>query len=161
MPISAREQADFPTALPKDEAKARLEQSLGRWPRARVGGWVSDYRAVLVVLRVFRSGYVFDGRWTHGPDGAHLAGEFRPARFSWLFFPLAIGLITLTDLFVPAPQTSDAQAWAPVVWQRVALVAGLIGVTVVGGRVLWSTIGKSDVRIIREHLKATFPGADV
>jgi hypothetical protein len=161
MPIYPRERADFPTALPKGEAKARLEHSLGQRPRSRVGGWVSEYRAVLVVLRVFRSGYVFDGRWTHGPDGAHLAGEFRPARFSWLFFPLAIGLITLTDFAVPAPRTSDVQAWAPVILQRLAWVAGLIGVTVVGGRVLWSTIGKSDAQIIREHLKATFSRADV
>ena len=122
---------------------------------------MSDYRAVLVVLRVFRSGYVFDGQWSHGPEGAHLAGEFRPARFSWLFFPLAIGLITLTNFAVPAPRTSDVHAWAPVIWQRLAWVAGLIAVTVVGGRVLWRTIGKSDVQIIREHLKATFARADV
>jgi hypothetical protein len=117
-----------------------------------------------VVLRVFRqfpNGYVFDGHWADGPDGAHLVGEFRPTRFSWLFFTLTMGLITLTDLFVPAPQNSDAQAWAPVIWQRMALVAGLIGVTVVGTRVLWSTIGKSDVQIICEHLKATFRGAAV
>jgi len=152
--------------LHTDAALARLGTSLeppgfGGFLPPQVGGWVSEYRVVLVVFRQFRSGYVFDGHWADGPHGAHLVGQFRPARFSWLFFPLAIGLITLTDLFVPAPQTGDAQAWAPVIWQRVALVAGLIGVTVVGARVLWSTIGKSDVQIIREHLKATFPGADV
>jgi hypothetical protein len=160
MPFAPREQTDFPTTLPKDEAKSRLEHSLRRrlWS---VSGWVNEYRAVLVVHRVFRSGYVFDGRWTPGPDGAHLVGEFRPARFGWLFFPLAIGLITLTDFAVAAPQTSDIEAWAPVILQRLMWVAALIGVTFIGGRVLWSTIGQSDVQIIRAHLKATFPGADV
>jgi hypothetical protein len=122
---------------------------------------VSEYRVVLFVFRQFRSGYVFDGHWADGPDGAHLVGEFRPARFSWLFVPLAIGLITLTDLFVPAPQISDAQGWAPVIWQRAALVAGLIGLAILLRPLHWKALVQRDIQFIRQHMQATFPGADV
>jgi hypothetical protein len=165
MPFFLREQADFPTGLHTDAALARLGTSLeppgfafGGFLPPQVGGWVSEYRVVLLVLRQFRSGYVFDGHWADGPDGAHLVGEFRPARFSWLFVPLAIGLITLTDLFVPAPQTSDAQGWAPVIWQRGALVAGSIGLAVLGRPWVWKTLVQRDIQFIRQHMQATFPG---
>jgi hypothetical protein len=161
MPFSPREQADFPTGLPKHQALARLASSLQSRPRSRVGGWVSQYRTVLVVLRVFRSGYVFDGRWTDGPDGAHLAGAFRPTRISWLFFSVAIALIMLTDFAVPAPRLSAMYVWTLVILQRLAWAAAVIGTAAVGGRVLWNTIGKSDIQVIREHLKATFSRADV
>jgi len=161
MPFSPREQADFPTGLPKHQALARLASSLQPRPRPRVGGWVSQYRTVLVVLRVFRSGYVFDGRWTDGPDGAHLAGAFRPTRISWLFFPAVIALLILTDFAVAAPRPSDMHAWTLVILQRVAWAAAVIGAAALGGWVLWNTIGKSDMQVIREHLEATFSRADV
>ena len=165
-PFFPREQADFPTGLHTDAALARLGTSLeppgfGGFLPPQVGGWVSEYRVVLLVFRQFRSGYVFDGHWADGPEGAHLVGQFRPARFSWLFVPLAIGLITLTDLFVPAPQTSDAQGWAPVIWQRGAWLAGLIGLAVLGRRLFWKTLVQRDIQFIRQHMQATFPGADV
>jgi hypothetical protein len=161
MLISRRESADFPTAVSKYEAEARLTASLGSWPRSKVGGWVSEERAVLVVLSLFRSGYVFDGRWTVGGDGAHLVGEFRPARYSWLFYPLAIGVLTLTDFAVPAPRTSEVYAWAAVIFQRLVWVAGLICLIALGGNWLWKTLVQADMQVIRKHMQATFPRADV
>ena len=165
-PFFPREQADFRTGLQTDAALARLATSLeprgfGGLLRTRVGGWVSEYRAVLVVDRMFRSGYVFDGHWADGPDGAHLVGEFRPARYSWLFYLLAIGLFTLTDFAIPAPRTSGIHAWAPVMLQRLAWLAGLIGFTAVSGRLLWYPTVKADIQVIHKHMKATFSRADV
>jgi hypothetical protein len=161
MLISPREPADFPTSVSKYEAEARLTASLGAWPRSKVGGWVSEERAVLVVLSIFRSGYVFDGRWTEGGDGAHLVGEFRPARYSWLFYALAIGMLTLTDFAVPAPRASDVSAWAAVILQRLVWVAGLIGLTALAGNLLGTTLVQTDIQVIRKHMRATFPRADV
>jgi hypothetical protein len=70
-------------------------------------------------------------------------------------------MFTLTDFAVPAPRTGEVYAWTAVIFWRLVLAAGLIGLTVLGGRLLWKTLVQRDIQLIRQHMQATFPRGDV